>query len=140
MRKTKIVCTLGPASHSEKVLSGLIGVGMDMARLNYSRGTHEGHAQIFPPLRRLAEKAGDTILVGDGYLRLCGKGVEGFEVHTRLVEGGILKSHRGINLSGIDLSTLSATRKDREDLAFGLSLGVDYVGCPLCAGPNILKP
>jgi len=73
-------------------------------------------------------KAGDTILVGDGYLRLRVAGVDGTEVFAKVVEGGLLKSHMGINLPGVDLSTPSLTRKDRQDLAFGLSLGVDYVG------------
>jgi pyruvate kinase len=47
MLKTKIVGTLGPASQSEKVLGGLIGAGMDMARLNFSHGTYESQAQVF---------------------------------------------------------------------------------------------
>ena len=44
MKKTKIICTLGPASDSEKILSELVDAGMNVARLNFSHGTHEEHA------------------------------------------------------------------------------------------------
>ena len=44
MKKTKIICTLGPASETEQVISDLIDAGMNVARLNFSHGTHEEHA------------------------------------------------------------------------------------------------
>ena len=44
MKKTKIICTLGPASDTEEILSELIDAGMNVARLNFSHGTHEEHA------------------------------------------------------------------------------------------------
>ena len=80
MRKTKIVCTLGPASQSEKVLGGLIVAGMDMARLNFSHGTHESQAQVFHRLRRLAKKAGKPIPVLQD--------LQGPKIRTGLVQGG----------------------------------------------------
>ena len=43
MRKTKIVCTIGPASESEKTITGLCKAGMNVARLNFSHNTHEDH-------------------------------------------------------------------------------------------------
>ena len=46
MAKTKIVCTLGPASSDEQVIADMLRSGMDVARLNFSHGTHEGHAQM----------------------------------------------------------------------------------------------
>ncbi|MBO5327949.1 MAG: pyruvate kinase [Clostridia bacterium] len=56
MRKTKIICTLGPASSDEKVLSALIDAGMNVARLNFSHGTHEDHAEKIALIKKVREK------------------------------------------------------------------------------------
>ena len=56
MRRTKIVCTIGPASQSETVLKGLIQAGMDVARLNFSHGDYAFHARIIKRIRRLAQR------------------------------------------------------------------------------------
>ena len=53
MRKTKIICTIGPASESEEMLTELIRAGMNVARFNFSHGTHEEHEEKFQRLRRL---------------------------------------------------------------------------------------
>jgi len=62
-RKAKIVCTIGPASSSEAVLRDLMRAGMDVARLNFSHGTHEEHARVISRLRAVAEKEGRTICI-----------------------------------------------------------------------------
>jgi pyruvate kinase len=72
-------------------------------------------------------RRGHRILLDDGLIELEVSAVEGNEVRTRVVNGGLLKSNKGINLPGVPLSTPALTEKDREDLAFGLSLDVDYV-------------
>jgi pyruvate kinase len=72
-------------------------------------------------------RRGHRILLDDGLIELEVSAVEGDEVRTRVVNGGLLKSNKGINLPGVPLSTPALTEKDREDLAFGLSLDVDYV-------------
>ncbi len=53
MRKTKIVCTLGPASSSEEKIRELIEAGMNVARFNFSHGSHESHLQTFGIVDRL---------------------------------------------------------------------------------------
>ena len=63
MRKAKIVCTIGPASGTEAVLRDLMRLGMDVARLNFSHGTHEEHARMIDRLRKVAEKEGRTICI-----------------------------------------------------------------------------
>ena len=56
MRKTKIVCTIGPACESEEVMSQLCKAGMSVARLNFSHGTHEGHLEKINLIKRVREK------------------------------------------------------------------------------------
>lgn len=63
LRRTKIVATIGPASREEEVLRQLIWAGMDVARLNFSHGTHEEHAQVIHTLRRLAHRMGKPIMI-----------------------------------------------------------------------------
>lgn len=55
MKKTKIICTLGPASDNEEILSELIDAGMNVARLNFSHGTHEEHAQKIEKIKKVRE-------------------------------------------------------------------------------------
>ncbi len=63
LRKAKIVCTIGPASNSEPVLRDLMRAGMDVARLNFSHGTHDEHARVIERLRRVAAKEGRSICI-----------------------------------------------------------------------------
>ncbi|MBW2644965.1 MAG: pyruvate kinase [Deltaproteobacteria bacterium] len=76
MRKTKIVCTIGPASDSPEMINGLIREGMDVARLNFSHGTHKEHAEKIRHIRKLSldlgyrvailqDLAGPKIRIGD---------------------------------------------------------------------------
>ena len=55
MKKTKIICTLGPASDSEKVISDMIDAGMNVARLNFSHGTHSDHAKKIEMIKKVRE-------------------------------------------------------------------------------------
>src|SRR6476661_7549518 len=57
MRRTKIVCTIGPSTSSPEMITRLIAAGMDVARLNFSHGTHEEHAQRIKLLREAALQA-----------------------------------------------------------------------------------
>lgn len=61
MRKTKIVCTIGPASESPEILEDLIKAGMNVARLNFSHGNHEEHAERIKRIRQASEKTGKIV-------------------------------------------------------------------------------
>lgn len=63
MRRTKIVCTIGPSSSRRGMLERLLHAGMDVARLNFSHGTHEEHAQVIGHLRELAQRMGHPLAI-----------------------------------------------------------------------------
>ncbi|HEY6272993.1 MAG TPA: pyruvate kinase [Terriglobales bacterium] len=63
VRRAKIVCTLGPSTRSEAVLRDLMRLGMDVARLNFSHGTHKQHAAAIDRLRRVATQEGRSICI-----------------------------------------------------------------------------
>jgi pyruvate kinase len=208
MRKAKIVCTIGPASHSLEVLDRLIGHGMDAARLNFSHSTHETHAAAIAAVRRAAEcrraavaiiqdlqgprirvgalakngidvqtgqtvrllcgpaasdgradphprvtstvpeipityeylardlRTGARILINDGLVELVADHVTGTYVECRVITGGRIASHKGINLPGSLVSAPTLTDKDREDIQFGVAQGVDYVALSFVRGPD----
>jgi pyruvate kinase len=189
MRFTKIVCTIGPACDTEEKIAQLIEAGMNVARLNFSHGTHADHAARIGRIRRVSNRLnrpiailqdlqgpkirtgsltegqpvelkdraefvittrevegtaemvsttyeglssdvhpGDRILLDDGLMELRVERVsDGTDVHTRVIHGGRLKEHKGINLPGVQASIPSLTDKDRADLEFGLQQQVDYV-------------
>src|SRR3954471_18698987 len=62
-RRAKIVCTLGPVSNTEAAMRDLMRLGMDVARLNFSHGTHEEHARVIERLRKVAEREGRSICI-----------------------------------------------------------------------------
>ena len=63
MKKTKIICTLGPASESEEVLSQMIDAGMNVARLNFSHGTHEEHAKKIATIKKIRDQKKQPIAI-----------------------------------------------------------------------------
>lgn len=70
---------------------------------------------------------GDRILLDDGLIELRVTGSNGSDVQTRVVHGGLLGEHKGINLPGVNVSAPALSEKDIADLRFGLAHGVDYV-------------
>ena len=200
MPSTKIVCTIGPASSSEEVLEQLILAGMNVARLNFSHGTHEEHAEVIARIRALSTKlgqpvailqdlqgpkirtgelrdhqpvtlsvgatfiltirpvigdasqvattyqnlpqdvkSGDHILMADGLLELEVTDTSATDVYCRVLHGGTLGEHKGINLPGVAVSASALTEKDREDLRFGVSQGVDFVALSFVRTPGDLR-
>ena len=63
VRRAKIICTIGPACNTEVVMRDLLRLGMDIARLNFSHGTHEDHAHNIHRLRRAADREGRTVCI-----------------------------------------------------------------------------
>ena len=194
MRRAKIVCTIGPASESPEMLRKLITAGLDVARLNFSHGTHEQHARTITAIREAAGaasrpiailqdlqgprlrignlmapisvesgqtvtltvnadacdgaipvtyshlptdmKPGDRILIDDGSLELAVEELCKQTVRCRVVIGGTIRSHKGMNLPGVSVSAPAFGEKDQEDMSFGLSHGVEYVGLSFVRGPE----
>ena len=56
MRRTKIICTIGPASSSEEVMRSLLLAGLNVARMNFSHGTHESHAELIERFRKVRDE------------------------------------------------------------------------------------
>jgi len=79
---------------------------------------------------------GDTILIDDGSVRLVVMSSDGREVRCRVLEGGLVSDHKGINLPGVQVSTSALTDKDVADLRFALSLQVDLVALSFVRGPE----
>ncbi len=187
MRKTKIVCTIGPASSSPEVLEQLIKAGMNVARLNFSHGTHEEHKKVIENIRTLSiglgmpvailqdisgpkirigvfkdeqvllktssmftltcrdivgdetqvgvnyknlpndVDEGDTILLNDGNIQLKVVETTSTDINCSVMVGGTLSAHKGINLPTATMDVPSLTPKDKDDLKFGISQGVDFV-------------
>ena len=63
IRKTKIVCTLGPASSSEKMIEQLIDAGMNVARLNFSHNTHDYHKEVIDNVKRVRARLKTPIAI-----------------------------------------------------------------------------
>jgi pyruvate kinase len=182
---TKIVGTLGPASASPDVIRALIQAGLNVARINFSHGTHEQHARTIATIRGISEdlglpvailgdlqgpririgdlaetitlvsgqeltfvderianegeipvtydhiaqdvQLGGRILVNDGLLEFTVIAIDGDRVRVKTVHGGPLKSHKGMNLPGIDVSAPSLTEKDIDDIAFAIEQDLDYL-------------
>lgn len=188
MIKTKIVCTIGPASSSYEKIEKMIQGGMDVARLNFSHGSHEKHCQVIENIRQASLKTnesvailqdlggpkirigkiekepiflkkgfsfiltnrevpgdeqgvsvtfpslpqkvkrGDYIFLADGTLELKVKELTPTDIICRVVRGGKLTSHKGINIPNISMDISSLTEKDYQDILFGIKNKVDFIG------------
>lgn len=197
-KRTKIVCTIGPASEDTDTLVELVKAGMNVCRLNFSHGTHEEHAELISRIRKVRELTGEPLtilqdlqgpkirvgelpeegillvkgkdvvfttgkhnppkkigvsypdlhkdvqpgqklLLDDGMLQVTVEEVKGRDIRCRVSEGGLLTSHKGINLPETETSISAITEKDREDLAFGIEQGVDWVALSFVQGPDDIE-
>ncbi len=82
---------------------------------------------------------GNDIFLNDGMIHLEVIAVEGRLVRCRVIHGGLLTSRKGVNLPGVKVSSPALTEKDREDLEFGIGLGVDYVALSFVRSPDEVR-
>jgi pyruvate kinase len=188
LRRAKIVATLGPASSTEATFRQLVRAGLDVARLNFSHGSHEQKSELIAMVRKVAReekkpiciladlqgpkirtgvlvdhkpvllhageqliitpeqiegtaarvstvfttlaenlKPGDQILLSDGLIELRVLRLEGADVVTEIVNGGMLGEKKGINLPGVAIKVTALTAKDEIDLEFALKAGCDII-------------
>jgi pyruvate kinase len=200
VRRAKIICTIGPACDSEECIGDLMNLGMDVARLNFSHGTHIEHARRIKRLRRAARslkrticilqdlqgpkirtgrlkngkpveletgsvltitprkvpgtaslistdfaglarevEPGARVLLSDGRIELIVRAIRGDDVECEVRNGGLLGEQQGINLPGAAVSIPALTEKDRFDLKFGLSHGVDAVALSFVRSADDLR-
>src|SRR5438045_5031226 len=87
MRRAKIVCTIGPASTTQEMLEHLLAAGMDVARLNFSHGTHEQHQLVVERLRAASLKVRKAVgILGD---------LQGPKIRTGRLESGEIQLVEG---------------------------------------------
>ncbi|GAE30113.1 pyruvate kinase [Halalkalibacter hemicellulosilyticusJCM 9152] len=187
MRKTKIVCTIGPVSESVEKLEQLIQAGMNVARLNFSHGDFEEHGNRIKNIREAVKRTGkevaillDTkgpeirtqtleggaaelvsgqeliismtevvgnkdkisvtypglvqdvepgsqILLDDGLIGLEVKEVRENELVTTVLNDGLLKNKKGVNVPNVSVNLPGITEKDIADIKFGIEQGVDFI-------------
>lgn len=187
MRKTKIVCTIGPTSENEETLRKLVACGMNAARLNFSHGTYEEHGKRIELVKKLRKetsnplaiildtkgpeirtgkfrnggveltegqsftlttrnlegdenicsvsyekfhedlKPGSRVLISDGLIELLVEGIEGQDIHCRVVNGGPIGNNKNINVPNASINLPAVTEKDINDIKFGIQNDIDII-------------
>ena len=200
MRKTKIICTIGPASQSEEMQRALMLAGMNVGRFNFSHGDHEEQHGKYTIMRKVSKELnlpiaalldtrgpeirlqdfeggkvqltagqkftlttkevmgtnemasitykelihdidkGTTILIDDGLIELKVEDITETDVVCKVVNGGVVKSRKGVNLPGVEVNLPSLMEKDIEDLKFGVENGFDIVAASFIrSAEDVLK-
>ncbi|MGA7938210.1 MAG: pyruvate kinase [Kovacikia sp.] len=200
IHRTKIVATIGPASDSPDMIRKMLLAGMNVARLNFSHGNYEDHAERIERLRSASEELdlplmllqdlqgpkirvgdlpaegmvleegatlilvptadytgqpntigidypyvaeeaepGTQVLLDDGLLELRVEKIDGNAVQCQVVEGGVLKSHKGVNFPTLNLRLPSMTDKDKRDLDFGIEQVVDIISLSFVRKPEDIQ-
>lgn len=187
MRRTKIVCTLGPASGDRKTLEKMLAAGMNVARFNFSHGTHDEQRERIETFRAVRDKMGksaavlldtkgpevrlgdfaqgeaylkdgqdfilktenvqgddtkvsvtyadlpkelakgDKVLIDDGKLLLETIKTDTKNVYCKVIHGGKVSNHKGVNLPDVNLKMEYLSKKDRGDILFGIENKVDFI-------------
>jgi pyruvate kinase len=187
MRRTKIICTLGPASQEDAILRKMILGGMNVARLNFSHGTHEEHKRRADLLKKIRSELnmpipllldtkgpeirtgdfkegqamlcennefilvnkdiigdetkctitykelykdvsrGSKILINDGLVELEVIEIKNKDIYCKVLNGGIVGDHKGINVPGAKINLPALTNQDIEDIKFGIENDFDII-------------
>ena len=116
------------AADSKFVLDSEIKLAGDNSRISIS------NPEIFPSLEKGAE-----LLLDDGKIKLLVEKNNGSSVQTKVVIGGVLSNHKGINIPDTVLPMSALTKKDRKDLEFSLGLGVDWIALSFVQRPDDVR-
>ncbi|ACL76897.1 pyruvate kinase [Ruminiclostridium cellulolyticum] len=187
MRRTKIICTLGPASDNEDILRKMMLGGMSLARMNFSHGTHEEHKKRADLVKKIREELnlpipllldtkgpeirtgkfkndqailkennefilvnedilgdetkctitykelykdvsrGSKILINDGLVELEVTEIKNKDIYCRVLNGGAVGNHKGINVPGAEIKLPSLTEQDIDDIKFGIKNDFDII-------------
>jgi pyruvate kinase len=95
--------------------------------ISAENGCRDGELPIAPAVIGDVLEAGHDVLIDDGLVRLRVGTVAGGRAQCEVIVGGVVTSHKGVNLPGVPMPIPSLTRKDLADLEFALALGVDFV-------------
>lgn len=196
IKRTKIVCTIGPSSESVEILTKMAKAGMNVARLNFSHGTYDNHQMLIKNIRAVEQKIGEPIavmqdlqgpkirvgilpadglslktgemvtfdtaavdhsrdvipvdysdlhlylkkgerlLLDDGRIETKIVRVVNTQISAEVIVGGVLTSHKGINVPDSKLVVRALTDKDKEDVKFGVANGVDLVALSFVTKPE----
>jgi len=199
VRKTKIICTIGPKTEDETVLRELMLAGMNVARLNFSHENYEAHERRIKLIKALREELNlpiaimldtrgpeiriktfenskvvlekgqkftlttedivgnnervsitfkklplcvnpDTaILLNDGLIELKVLSVTKTEIVCAVVEGGVLSNNKSINIPNCHIEMPYLSKKDEEDLLFGIKQDVDYIAMSFVRSADDIK-
>ncbi len=199
MRRTKIICTLGPATDSPDVLKNMMKAGMNVARLNFSHGTHEEHQKRIEMVKAIRDeiglpvgimldtkgpeirtktykngkieitegqqftlttrdvegdntivsityaglpndvKIGTRILIDDGLVAFDVVDIQDTDIICKALNGGPLSDRKSINVPGITLHMPYLSEKDKDDLIFGCSQGIDFIAASFCRSAEDMR-
>lgn len=196
-KRTKIVATIGPSSENSEILEDMIKSGMNVARINFSHGTHESNGKLIDNIRNLSEKLkipvgimadlqgprirvavdqeteikagehvlisdtaidfkpkdskffkldwdgiikyieiGNEILVEDGLMKMEVVRKEKDFLEAKVINGGTIKNHKGVNIPDTKLDIPILTDKDEKDLEYVLSREIDFVALSFVSNGN----
>ena len=187
MRRTKIICTMGPATDNEDVLRDLMLNGMDVARLNFSHGSHEEALERINRIKKVRDelnipvailldtkgpevrikdfkegkvelkegqkftlctddvvgdenqvsityanlpndvKVGSKILIDDGLIEMEVISVKNSKILCKVKNGGVVSNKKGVNVPNVALSMPYMSKKDIDDILFGIEQDVDFI-------------